>query len=88
MSETTRALQHLARSREVRRLVLRETGKLFLAIVSGGSIAVAIRVWLEKPISADFVAELIIGMAAIGLFLLVSAVRTVRAVLRAHGLLQ
>jgi len=80
-------IRHLWRSPEVRTALQKELLRLFIYVVSGIATVTCVRLLQEKPV-AEGVHSASIGMLAVMLAWLISAVRTVRAVLRENGYLE
>ncbi len=84
---TTTLAKHLWRSPEVRSVLRKEVWRLLIfAVIYIGTVAVS-RYIREKPIF-DGVLSAFFGAFAVALAWLISAIRTLRAVLRDHGVLQ
>jgi hypothetical protein len=79
--------KHLLRSPHVRAALKKELWRLFVFVVIYIGVTAASRYFCEKPIY-DGVLSASFGAAGVILLWLISAVRTLRAALREHSLLE
>lgn len=80
-------LRHLCSSPIARAAFARECRTVFLSIVVFVAASVGYRYWRGQPTVED-AAEIALGVATILLVWLIALIRTVRATLREHGLLE
>ncbi|MBL9189643.1 MAG: hypothetical protein JNK23_19335 [Opitutaceae bacterium] len=87
MSKPTRVLRYLARSPNIRALVVREIWRFSGGALAGITLFLAIRHVRDKPITTEALFGLAVMLATGALLLLIAGVRTLRQALREHGYL-